>query len=288
MATLSFHRPARDQAAAPAGVAAPAYWLSGALAVATAAATALTLLVPGVLRGPAAMNGSAAGTAAVLLALVLPVLVVAMYAASRGSIRGEVVWLGALAPILYDSVLFFFATPFNRLFVLYVAMGGLAIWSVITLLHGIDLRALVRAVTPSLHRRTLAVAIWAVALLNAAAWLRLVVPAVLSGGTPAFLAGTDLPTSPVYVQDLTFWIPLMAVAGAWLWRSNAWGYLLTGALFVFGVVEGVSIAVDQWVGATADPASPAVSMAIVPAFAMLAAVMLVPTILFLRGLRGRN
>ena len=36
----------------------PAYWISGALALVTAVATALTFFVPDVLRGTAVMNGS--------------------------------------------------------------------------------------------------------------------------------------------------------------------------------------------------------------------------------------
>ena len=41
------------------------------------------------------------------------------------------VWLGGVAHILYQSVLFLFGTPFNDLFLLYVAMGSLALWSLV-------------------------------------------------------------------------------------------------------------------------------------------------------------
>jgi hypothetical protein len=48
--------------------------LSGALAAVAAVAAALTCFVPGVLRGPAVMNGSARGTALVVLCLAVPIL----------------------------------------------------------------------------------------------------------------------------------------------------------------------------------------------------------------------
>lgn len=49
------------------------YVLSGALALVAAAAAAGTFFIPGVLRGPAVMNGSARGTGLVVIAVaVLP------------------------------------------------------------------------------------------------------------------------------------------------------------------------------------------------------------------------
>jgi hypothetical protein len=48
------------------------------------------------------------------------------------------------------------------------------------------------------------------------------------------------------------------------------------------VVESVGIAVDQWLGHAADPSSPAVAVATVPGFLVMAVVGLVPTIALLR------
>jgi hypothetical protein len=97
------------------------YWLSGALALVMALAAAATFTIPGVLRGPAVMNGSARGTALVILVLALPALLIAMRSAGKGSIRALIVWLGVIAYLSYNAVMFIFATPFNQLFLLYVA-----------------------------------------------------------------------------------------------------------------------------------------------------------------------
>jgi len=51
-----------------------AYWLSVALAVIAALSALLTYLAGDVLRGPAVMNGSARGTALVVLVVGVPVL----------------------------------------------------------------------------------------------------------------------------------------------------------------------------------------------------------------------
>lgn len=263
-----------------------AYWLSGALATAAALAGATTFFVPGVLRGTAVMNGSARGTALVVLGLSVPVLALSMLAAGRGSARAVVTWLGAVGYLLYNAVLFLLATPFNSLFLVYVAMFALSTWSAAIVLHRMDVPAFAARFDRALPARAIATFLAAVAALNALAWLVRVVPALFSRGTPTFLVGTGLTTNPVYVQDLAFWVPLMAVGATWLWQRRDWGLVLAAALLTMGVIEGIGVAVDQWFGHAADPASPVASVAIVPVFALLALVELVPLLLYHRHLDG--
>ena len=90
-----------------------------------------------------------------------------------------------------------------------------------------------------------------------------------------------------YVQDLSFWIPLMAVGVIWLWRRRPWGYVVVGAMLVFGVIENVGIAVDQAFGHATDPNSPTASGAIVPFFALLAVIGLAPLFFYFRDLKVR-
>ena len=260
-----------------------AYWLSGALALAAAGSSLATFLVAGVLRGTAVMNGSARGTSLVVLLVGVPLLAGSMWAAARGSARALLTWLGTAAFLLYNSLMFVFATPVNRLFLLYVAMLSLSAWSVATVVWQADARALAGRFSPRVPVRGIAAYMWAVVVLNAAAWLARIVPALVGSGAPAYLRGTGLTTNVVYVQDLALWLPLLAVAAAWLWRHRPWGYLIAGAGLVMWVLESVSIAVNQWYGHAADPGSPVASGVLVPAFAVLALAGLVPIYYLLRG-----
>jgi hypothetical protein len=61
-----------------------AWWLSAALGVAAAASSLLTFAVPAVLRGTAVMNGSARGTALVVLLAGVPALACSMLLAAAG------------------------------------------------------------------------------------------------------------------------------------------------------------------------------------------------------------
>jgi hypothetical protein len=149
-----------------------------------------------------------------------------------------------------------------------------------------DVAALAALFSPRTPVRAIAVYMWVTVALNAAAWLARIVPAVVHGGMPAYLRGTGLTVNVVYVQDLALWLPLLAVAAAWLWRRRPWGYLLAGAGLVMWVLESTSIAVDQWYGHAAAPASPVASGVLVPAFSALAVIGLIPAGLLLHGLSG--
>ncbi len=263
------------------------YLLSVALGVVAAAGSGLSVAPPSVLTGVPGSNGNMRGTAVVVLVVGVPVLTLAVLGASRGSARAFVVWLGTLGYLLYQSVLFCFATPYNNLFLLYVAHLGLAVWSIVMVLRSADLDAFGARLSPRAPVRFVAGFALVVVALNATAWLAGIVPTVLSDHPGELLTDTGLSTNPVYVQDLAIWLPLLATSAVAAWRRQVWGQLVTAAMLAMFVLESISISVDQWFGSQADPASSASSMTMVPAFAVVALVMAVALVAFLRHLDRR-
>jgi hypothetical protein len=261
--------------------------LAGALALVAASAAAVTFFWDGVLTGPAVAVGNARGTALMVLVLGVPVLVGATVRTARGSARALLVWLGATAYLLYNAVMFLFATPFNHLFLLYVAMLALSLWTVVLLVPTVDRDRLAGQVAPGLPARGIGAYLVTVAVVNALIWLRTALPASLSDEPTSFLAEIGLTTSPSFVQDLAFWLPLTALGGVLLWRRTAWGYLIAGPVLTYGVLEAIGVAVDQWFGYRADPTTSYASLGGVWLFVALAAVGSVPAYLFLRGVGQR-
>jgi hypothetical protein len=257
--------------------------LSASVAVLVVVAAVPTFVVDGILNGPPVMNGSARGTALVMVALALPVLVLGMVTSARGTPLGAAALLGALAYLTYNATLLVYATPFNELFLAYVALLGLSFWSMVSAL--LDPRPPLLA--DALPARGIATFILVVVVLNALAWLRLVVPD-LGEDPPGFLAGTGLTTNPIHVQDLAFWLPAMAVVAVLLWQRRPSGVFLAGPGLVFWFIESVGVAVDQWFGHRADPGSDVATSAGVVLFAVLAAATAVPLALWLRAVAGRT
>ena len=259
-----------------------AYWLSSALAVLALVASAVGVFFPQIFRDAAVTAGNARGTDLVILVVAIPALVISMALAARGSLRAQIVWLGALAYILYNAVFFAFAVVFNPLFLVYVAVLSLALWAFVTLLLALDVAELRAHISQRLPVRAIVLYLIATTLLFAFTWLRDIVPALLSGATPVSLQGTRMLTNPIQVVDLAAGFPLTILAAVWLWRRRAWGYALAGMFLVYGVIEAASIATDQFFGHLSDPTQ---SLAMTPVFAALMVIALIPLTAFLRHLR---
>lgn len=257
--------------------------LCAVAAVLVVVAAVPTFFVEGILNGTPVMNGSARGTALTMFALALPVLAVGLVASTRGSVWGRAALIGALGYLTYNATLLVYATPFNELFLAYVALLGLSLWSLVSAL--LDPRPLL-APDSRLPARGIAAFILTVVALNALAWLRLVVPD-LGEDPPGFLDGTGLTTNPIYVQDLAVWLPALAIVAVLLWQRRPSGVFLAGAGLVFWVIEAIGVAVDQWFGHRADPGSDVATLAGVVLFVVLAGATLVPLILWLRTVPPR-
>jgi hypothetical protein len=259
------------------------YVLSMMLVGVTLAAVVGALLFPALIHAPAVTLGNLQGTALVLGFVTIPVLVAAMLLSARGTTIAVVFWLGALASVAYQSVLFLFGVPFNSYFFLYVAMLSLSVWSIVALAARIPATSLAdRMGVRAPVRLVVAVYLLVNAALFFVLWISSTLPAVLSGATPAFLEGTGMQTGPVQILDFAFTLPLMTAAAVLLLRRRPWGYLLTGALLIMLAIETASIGVDQWMGHAADPTSPAASAAMTPVFAVLTAIGVAALVLFLR------
>lgn len=242
--------------------------------IATVAAV-WTFVDPGLLHGPEAMQGSARGTALVLAAMAMPVLLASLWNAWRGSDPALLVAAGALLYVVYNAVLFLFLTPFNAAFLVYVALLGFALWSLGYLAAARRVWRLAALIAERAPVTAIAVYVWVIAGLNTVAWLAIIAPSLSSYPTP-MLEGTGVQTNAIYVQDLAVWLPLAAVAAFWLRQRKARGVVVVAAVLGLWVIEGVSVAVDQWFGVQADPSSDVVSLSLVGPFLALAAICLVP------------
>ncbi len=261
------------------------YVVGSGLVVAATASAGFSLFVPTLLSGEAAIDGNLRGTGLVVLAVGVPLVTGGMLGAARGSARWLTVWLGATFYLLYQAVMFCFATPFNSLFLAYVAMLGLGLFGTATLWHHVSLDGFTARIDAGMPSRWLPGVLITVVTLNALAWLARIVPALFDENPASVLDGSGLLTSPGWVQDLAFWIPLGILAGASMWAHRPAGILLSGAMLALYTVESLSIASDQWWGSRADAGHPELASAeLVVPFVVVALLMLVPLLAVLRHL----
>lgn len=122
--------------------AAPAYVLSTLIAILAAVASAGGLWLKGLYRDNQFVTSAWKGNDVVTLFVAVPMLIVALIIARRGSQRAQLVWLGVLDYMLYNYAFYLFAAKFNEFFLLYVALLGLCIWALIYGLTKLDAQAI--------------------------------------------------------------------------------------------------------------------------------------------------
>jgi len=173
--------------------------------------------------------------------VVMPALLASAYLVANGSLRAFLVWLGLLLYIVYSYVLYAFFVHFNRLFLVYTAVLGLASWSFV----GAVIDSSTDRVTDAFDRkrtyRAHVVYLMATGLLFAALWLIDIVPALVSGTAPRGVTEVGLPINPIHVLDLAFVLPAMIVTSLSLRQRRPLGLWLSVPLMTFAAVMAAAI-----------------------------------------------
>jgi hypothetical protein len=172
--------------------------------------------------------------------LAAPILVGAMFATVRGSRRGFVLWNSVLVYTVYYFAFYVFGNFYTVLYPLYLALMGLGVYSLIGLLAGANLENFVQGVDAKMPVRTLAV-ILLIALLFVPIWGGILVQDIQ--------AQQPRDTALVFVLDLCFLLPAIAIAAVQLWQRRPFGYLLSGILLCKAAVSGILLAVSTLWGA---------------------------------------
>jgi len=169
-------------------------------------------------------------------------LAVSAYLASRRSVRGFLTWAGGILFLIYTFAIYAFASTFNGLFLVYVAVLGLATYTFIGGVLRLDFEAFGK-LSPIGHRARapLGVLLIALALIFAILWLSQDVPAIITGTVPSSVTQAGLLSNPIHVLDLALYLPAIFMSGLSLLRNRALGQVFSLPLLVFSMLEGLGI-----------------------------------------------
>lgn len=180
------------------------------------------------------------GADLVSLVLAVPLLVGSCWAATRGSFRGHLLWLGSIAYCVYQYA-YVFAYRWNELFPIHLLLFSLSAFTLVVALVRISWPDVAGRFDAGLPRRGTAYFLWVLAAgLGLMEALQMSV-SLLSGEPPQIIELTAHPTSPVYILDLGFVVPLMVVAGLWLRQGRSWGYVAAPIMLLKGVMVGLGL-----------------------------------------------
>ncbi len=232
--------------------------LAGAVLLLAVVAAGLGLAASGLYRDTAEMVREARAADLVTLAVAVPALGLGLWRARSGSAGARLIAIGALGYLAYSYAIFAFSVVINPLTPVHIAILGLAAWSFVLAIFGLDQATLDRANRLWLPRRTAGGFLMVVVVLFAMLWLGQIASAITSGGLPASIKDLNLPTNAVYALDVAFALPLLAVGGGLLLRHDQRGPAAVLAALGFTALMGSSVlaifAIDAAAGIAVEAA----------------------------------
>ncbi len=178
------------------------------------------------------------GNDLVTLALCVPLLLASSYFAARGSLRGRLIWMGMLFYFLYTYAMMAFMAAYNQLFLVYVAIYSLSLFTLGASLLTLDVN-MVRQSLASAPIRAAAAFMFLVSLTLTAMWLGTIIPPLLASERPALLE--TYTTLVIQAMDLGILVPLGLITGCLLLKGESWGYALASIILTKGATYGTAV-----------------------------------------------
>ena len=218
------------------------------------------------------------------LFLAVPALLISFLFARKGILKARLLFMAVTLYLMFTYGIYTFYAMFNRLYLCYVAILGLAFYTFMLTLKGTD-AAKVKALFKDRYPNKLAGGfLIAASSFMTLTWLGRILPSALSGTIPAL----DLAQSTTMVPqaiDLAFILPLAFVTGIRLCRGKPEAYILgtvLPAFLVFMMTAVFSKGLMLQITGTADGIGTMINMG------TFAAVSLVMTIIHFRFMKRES
>jgi hypothetical protein len=181
--------------------------------------------------------------------LAAPGTLLLAWLARRGSVRAGLLWTGVLTFTVYNYVIYTMSIHVGPLFLVWVAVLGLTLWSLVGGLRALRPSA-VAAGLAGAPRRVVGWYLVVVAGVFTMLWLSDLVPAMVEGRLPQGAVDLALPSNPVHVLDLAVFLPAAIAIGRLVLLRRPTGLTLAPAAVVFLVMTGLPILVTPFVTAS--------------------------------------
>ena len=184
-----------------------------------------------------AMKGNDIAT----LGLAVPLLIISLILAKNNSKNGVLLWYGALFYMVYNYLFYLYGTAFNKMFLLYILIIVLSMYSLFFGLTSIDPNQYITTVPDSLLVKISAGFMILFAILLGSIWIIMSISYVFTEKIPQPIIDTEHPTAVVFATDLVVLIPLIAMSGIFLWKRTQWGYIFSTISLVKATSYGLAL-----------------------------------------------
>ena len=258
--------------------------LSILIAIFATIASAGGLLLDGLYRDNAFVTTTWLGNDAITLFLAVPILVVAMIVSNRGSLKAQLIWMGALDYMLYNYAFYLFGAAFNWFFLLYATLLALSIFALIFGLIKLDVNGISQQFRKDAPVKWIGGYFIFVASGLGLVYLIQSIGFIATDNVPAIVTMSGHPTNVVFALDLTLLIPCLILGALWLMKRQPWGYVIAGILSVKGPLYTLVLAINSILVVNAGISETSE----LPLWGTLTVLGLIASVLFYVNMRSEN
>jgi len=210
-------------------------WLTLPIAILLIIAAGSGAFITGVYRDNPYFAAQAIGQDRISFFVVFPTLVISAILASRGSLHGWIIWLGAIVYLVYTYTVAAFEVRFNSLFLVNVALLGCSLYALTGSLVTVNMNQIKTCFTKHTPIKAVVIYLTILAILFYFLWLSEIIPALMAGRIPQSIQDNGTPTNAIHVLDMAWILPAFCITAVNLWRRQPLGYTLAGALLSYAV-----------------------------------------------------
>lgn len=175
----------------------------------------------------------------ITLIICVPLLLISCYLITKDSLRGFLMWMGTIFYFLYTYASMSFLASYNTLFLVYVSIFSLSLYTFLYGLFTLNLKKIKKSFSPGVIIKIAGIFTIIMAVMLGFMWLSMIIESILSGVPPTALESYT--TLVIQVLDLGVLIPIAIFSGVLILKGRAWGYALMSILLVKVSLIGMAI-----------------------------------------------
>jgi hypothetical protein len=166
----------------------------------------------------------------VTIILAAPLLIISLFLANKGLIKGRLLLSGTLGYFFYTYTSYSFLSMYNKFFLIYVALMSMSFFALTLMITSFDIDNMKSYFNDKIPRKFIGGFLLFMSFVIGLMWIGKIGLAFLKGGYPEGLEYYT--TLPIQVLDLGFVIPIAIIAGIFLIKNKSLGYLLAPIMII--------------------------------------------------------
>ena len=209
-----------------------------------------------------------------------PLLLISVLLAWRGKLIGLLCWPGAIFYVLYVYFPYIICVPFNILFLPYLILFSLSIYTLIGIIVSIDGNAVSNYVSDIVLAKISGGILIGLSVLIVLRQTGLIVNALIN---KALIDPQEL---ALWIDDFSIASPAMFIGGFFLWKKKPLGYVVgAGLLIAYGVL---SLGLIPFLVIQSHLKNTPIDLLAIVILAVMAVICLIPFSFFVRGANNMN